>query len=289
MKKKSKLISIFFITSLLFISSINVGKAAPPSWVGVSVGNNFTWSITVNVNTALTIVDDLNTTGFIPNIFEGLDPTDLFGTQQEVQIKAKVLSITDLMTVNDTQYVNVSCSLSLVLPGTTSVEDIAEFGNLIVKYVPNNYTLQFGFLQYLGGEIGAIGGLFIPTDINWTEVVAEVNAMSSYLPGNFSGLAFTALADGVQGTLSSQTIDVPTIGNVTLAAIVVLVTYTDNGVLNTAEITYGGADLLTIDLTSGTGGEVPSYEVSIVLITTLVASIGIIYFIKKKKRLGREM
>ncbi|KKM07145.1 hypothetical protein LCGC14_1736900 [marine sediment metagenome] len=268
----------------MFTSILSVGRAVPPSWVGVNTGDSFTWSITVQRDTAITIATDL---GLGANI-TAFSITDLFGAEEEVRLKVNVLSISSVVTVNDTQYVNVSCSLSIILPGTTTLEDITEFGNLIVKYVPNNYTLQFGFLEGMV-DIGAIGGLFIPTDINWTEVVAEVNAMSSYLPGNFSGLAFTALADGVQGTLSSQTIDVPTIGNVTLAAIVVLVTYTDNGVLNTAEITYGGADLLTIDLTSGTGGEVPSYEVSIVLITTLVASIGIIYFIKKKKRLGREM
>jgi len=284
MKKKSKLISLFFLSSLMFTSILSVGRAVPPSWVGVNTGDSFTWSITVQRDTAITIATDL---GLGANI-TAFSITDLFGAEEEVRLKVNVLSISSVVTVNDTQYVNVSCSLSIILPGTTTLEDITEFGNLIVKYVPNNYTLQFGFLEGMV-DIGAIGGLFIPTDINWTEVVAEVNAMSSYLPGNFSGLAFTALADGVQGTLSSQTIDVPTIGNVTLAAIVVLVTYTDNGVLNTAEITYGGADLLTIDLTSGTGGEVPSYEVSIVLITTLVASIGIIYFIKKKKRLGREM
>ena len=285
MNKKSKLISLFFLSSLIFTSFLSVGKAVPPSWVGVNTGDSFTWSITVQRDTAITIATDL---GFGANI-TAFSITDLFGAEEEVRLKVNVLSISSVVTVNDTQYVNVSCSLSLILPGTTTIEDLTEFGNLIVKYVPNNYTLQFGFLQYLGEEIGAIGGLFIPTDINWTEVVAEIGVMSGFIPGFPPGLTFTALTDGVEGTLSAQTLDIPEIGNVALAAIIVSVTYTDNGVLNTAEITYGGDVLLTIALTSGTDGEIPSYEVSIVLITTLIASIGIIFFIKKKKRLGREM
>ena len=83
MNKKNKLLCIFFLSSLLFISTINVGRAAPPSWVGVNAGESYTWSINVNVNTALAIVEDLNSTGTLPNVFGTVDPADLFGTQQD--------------------------------------------------------------------------------------------------------------------------------------------------------------------------------------------------------------
>lgn len=284
MNRKSKLISIFFLSSLLFISSINVSKAAPPSWVGVSVGDTFTWSIIVNVNTALAIVDDINSTGLLPNIFGPLDPIDLFGTQQEVKIKVNVLSITDLKTSNNIDYVNVSCSLTLILPGTTTVEDVTEFGNLILKYVPNNYTrkiLEFDFIE-MGPTLGA---LFIPTDINWAQLVTEVNLMIDMIPQFPSGLTFTALTNGVEATLTGQTLALPDIGTFTLSEIKVALTYNDDGVLDTVEIKYGGDVLLTFSLTGGTDAEIPSYEVSIVLITTLAASIGIIYYIKKRKKL----
>ncbi len=276
MNKKSKLISIFFLTSLLFISSINVGKAAPPSWVGVDVGDSFTWSITVNRDTAITLATDLNFSSYIP-----IDVTDLFGIEQEVQIKARILSITDLMTINGTEYVNVTGSVSLILPGTTSIADIAEFGNLIIKYAPNNYTQQL--FNIIGGVVtgGTFGALFVPTDINWAQLIAEVNSILSSVPSIPSGLTFTALANGVEATLTSQTINITSIGNVTLATIGVSITYNTDGVLDTAEISYGGDALLTVALTAGADGEIPSYEVSIVLITTLVASIGIIFYIKK--------
>ena len=284
MNKKSKLISIFFLTSLLFISSINFGKAAPPSWVGVNVGNSFTWSINVNRDTAITLATDLNLSSFIPP-----DVTDLFDFEQEVRIKVRILSITDLMTINGTEYVNVSCSLSLILPGTTTVEDIAEFGNLIIKYVPSNYTGQL--FNIIGGGLtgSTFGALFVPTDINWAQLIAEVNSILSSIPSFPSGLTFTALANGVEATLIGQTLDIPDIGNVTLATIEMSITYNTDGVLDIAEITYGGDVLLTVALTADSDVEIPSYEVSIVLITTLVASIGIIFYIKKKKRLGREM
>ena len=284
MNKKSKLISIFFLASLLFISSINVGKAAPPSWVGVDVGDSFTWSISVNRDTAITLATDL---GFGDNITD-LSITDLFDAQQEVQIKVSILSITDLMTINGTEYVNVTGSVSLILPGTTSIADIAEFGNLIIKYAPNNYTQQL--FNIIGGVVtgGTFGALFVPTDINWAQLIAEVNSILSSIPSIPSGLTFTALANGVEATLTGQTINITSIGNVTLATIGVSITYNTDGVLDTAEISYGGDALLTVALTAGADGEIPSYEVSIVLITTFAASIGIIYYIKKKKRLGLE-
>ncbi|KKM79973.1 hypothetical protein LCGC14_1344570 [marine sediment metagenome] len=272
MNKKSKLISIFFIGSLLFISSINVGKAAPPSWVGVNVGDSFTWTITAYRDSAITLLTDLGLAAEIPS-----NITDEVAAQEEVQISVEILSITDLMTSNGMEYVNVSCSLSLVMPGTTTIEDILEFGNLIVKYVPTNYTGQFMNLGEI--EMGySIGALFIPTDINWAELITEVNAMMNMITVVPSGLSVEALTNGVRVTYA----EVPPMDE-----IIGTITYNSNGVLNTVEIRYGGDLLLKVAL-SGGEGEIPSYEVSIVLITTLGTSIGIIYYIKKKKRFGLE-
>lgn len=297
MNKKSKLISIFFLASLLFISTINVGKAAPPSWVGVNAGDSFTWTVTVYRDTAITLATDLGFASELPP-----EITGIFGTEEEVQIEVDVLSITDIMTIDGTEYVNVICSASLTLPGSVSLlltnittEDL-EFGNLIIKYVASNYTGAIS--NVLGGLTGGptggltttdstFGALFIPTNLNWATLIAEINAISGMIPGFPSGLTFTALANGTRATFTGQTLALPDIGDVTLSTIQVTIIYNDDGVLSTAEIKYGGDVLLLLALTTGeTDSEIPSYEVSIVLITTLVASIGIIYYIKKKKRIG---
>ena len=298
MNKKSKLISIFFLASLLFISTINGGKAAPPSWVGVNAGDSFTWTITVYRDTAITLATDLGFASEMPP-----EITGIFGTEEEVKIKVDVLSITDIMTIDSTEYVNVTCSASLTLPGSVSLlltnittEDL-EFGNLIIKYVASNYTgAIFNVLGGLtGGPAGGLpttsgstfGALFIPTNLNWATLIAEINAISDMIPGFPPGLTFTALANGTRATLTGQTLALPGIGDVTLSTIQVTIIYNNDGVLSTAEIKYGGDVLLLLALTpGGTDEEIPSYEVSIILITTLVASIGIIYYIKKKKRLG---
>ncbi len=275
MNKKSKLICIFFIGSLLFISSINVGKAAPPSWVGVNAGDSFTWKITGYRDSILTLATDLGFSSEIPS-----NITTLVGAQEEVQIEVTVLSITDLMTSNGMDYVNVSCSLSLVIPGTTTIEDAMEFGNLIVKYVPTNYTgqlMNLGELELDSMET-IIGALFIPTDINWVEFIAEVNVLMNMISGVPSGITLEGLTNGVRVTYAE---DPP------MDEVEATITYNSDGVLSNVEIKYGGALLLTIALVGG-DAEIPSYEVSIILTTTLISSIGIIYYVKKKNRLGLE-
>ncbi len=290
MNKKNKLICISLLCSLLFISTINVTTAAPPSWVGISTGDTFTWRITVNVDTALDLADDLGFSEMIPS-----EITTELGDQEDVLIRVRVLGVTDQMTYHGINYVNASCSLTLILPDTTTVEDVTEFGNIIVEFDSTNYMQEL--IDVLGSEEegmeGIAAGLFLPTDINWASFIAEVNAVIAMMPEEFSELIITALANGGSITIPSGFIDEMLaeeglmgieMQNMNLAEIEFSITYNDNGVLNTAEVLYGSDVLFTVALESGgDGDEIPSYEISIVLITTAVATISVIYYIKRKR------
>ncbi len=296
MNKKNKLICISLLCSLLFISTISVSTAAPPSWVGVSTGDTFTWRITVNVDTALDVVDDLGLSEMIPS-----EITTELGDQEDVLIRVRVLDVTDQMTYHGVNYVNASCSLTLILPDTTTVEDITEFGNIIVEFDSTNYTQKL--FDVLGSEEegmeGIAAGLFMPTDINWATFITEVNLLAAMIPGFPSGITITALANGASATIPSGVIGemlgeeglmgLP-MQNVNLAEIEFSITYNDNGVLNTAEVTYGTDVLfeLVLESSGDGGGEIPSYEISIVLIATFGVTIGTIYYIKRKKHILLE-
>ncbi|KKM23189.1 hypothetical protein LCGC14_1617730 [marine sediment metagenome] len=292
MNKKNKLICVSVLCSLFLISAINVSNAAPPSWVGVSTGDTFTWRITVNVNTALNLVEDLGISGEIPpGITTGL------GNQEEVKLKVRILAVTDQMTHIGVNYVNVSCMLSIILPETTTVEDVAEFGHIIVEYDPTNYTQEL--FEVLGtNEEGmqSIAGLFMPTDINWASFVTELNILTGMIPDFPSGIIITALANGASVTIPSGLIEQMLeeeglfgveMQNMTLDDLEFSITYNDNGVLDTAEVIYGTDVLfeLVLESVNGDGDEIPSYEISIVLITTIASTIGIIYYIKRKKHI----
>ena len=74
MKKKSKLIGISLLIGLLLLSSVNISNAAPPSWVGVSAGDRYEWTVTINGDTMIELYEDLlNKTSHWPLITISFD------------------------------------------------------------------------------------------------------------------------------------------------------------------------------------------------------------------------
>ncbi len=299
MNKKNKIICVSLLCSLFFISAINVSNAAPPSWVGVNTGDTFTWGITVNVDTALTLAEDLGFSEMIPTGF-----TEGLGTQETVKIKVRILDVTDQMTYSNINYVNVSCLLTLTIPiPITDTDEEIEFSHIIVEYDALNYTQEL--FEVLGSNeegMTSIAGLFLPTDVNWAEFIAEVNAIQAMMPSMFSDIIITALTNGGSVSIPSEFLEQMfeeeglfdmEVETQNLDDFEISITYNDNGVLDTAEVMYGTDVLFAVTLESGNGDEdgdedgdeIPSYEISIVLITTIASTIGIIYYIKRKKHI----
>ncbi|MFX0141837.1 MAG: hypothetical protein ACFFDN_49830 [Candidatus Hodarchaeota archaeon] len=132
MKIKRKLFGISLLTSLLLLTSVNISHAVPPTWVGVSDGDSFEWTITVHNAPLLTLMEDLNLTYGMPPEY-----SDLFVGVSSMNYRIDILSVSDELDYIGIKYVNVSCSVSLVLPGTTTIPNIGQFSNIIVKFQDN--------------------------------------------------------------------------------------------------------------------------------------------------------
>ncbi|UCD02184.1 MAG: hypothetical protein JSV23_03980 [Promethearchaeota archaeon] len=245
----------------------------------MSTGDSFEWAITVHMATLLNLMEDLNLTYGMPPEY-----TDLFVGVSSMNYRIDILSVSDEMDYIGIKYVNVSCSVSLVLPGTTTIPNIGQFSNIIVKF-QDNYTGAVGDLISGGGLMYAMGGLFLPTNMNWTKLVDEFNTIKSFFPEIPTDLNVTALENGINANYPGGAFEFNYSYYYfagTLSEVDVTVTYTENGVLSSVIVLYGGATLLTVGFAQPE--EIFGYELSILIIITTGAVIGLVFYIKKKKR-----
>ena len=277
MKRKSKLVYISALSCLLLLSSINISNAQPPTWVGVSAGDSFTWKITVYAEPFLNLFEDLNLTGDLPP-----DYTDYFVGSESINLKVNVKSVSDELDYGGIKYANISCTLSLVFPGTTTIEDILQFSHIIVKF-QDNYTGAFQDLVMGGGVFFEMAGIFLPTNMNWTKLVDEINLLKSMVPEIPATITVTALANGINVNYPGGYLDFMGIFNGTLDEVDVTVKYNANGVLSSVVVKYGGATLATV---GSPEAEIFGYELSIMIVITTGAVIGLIYYVRRKKRIS---
>jgi len=254
-----------------------VSNAQPPTWVGVSAGDSFTWKITVNAEPLLNLFEDINLTGELPP-----DYTDYFVGSESINLKVNVKSVSDELDYMGTKYANISCTLSLVFPGTTTFEDILEFGHIIVKF-QDNYTGAIMDLISGSGLFFEMGGIFLPTNMNWTKLVDEINLLKSMVPEIPANITVTALANGINVNYPGGYLEFMGFFNGTLDEVDVTVKYNANGVLSSVVVKYGGATLATVGFPEA---EIFGYELSIMIVITTGAVIGLIYYIRRKKRIG---
>lgn len=274
MKNINKIIGISLICCLLLMLPVKPSKAAPPSWVGVNDGHKFTWTVTIHYNPFLQIMEDLGLTEDMPP-----DITDYLPETATINLGVTILSVSDSQSYLSMEYVNVSCSMSITFPGTTSLPNIAQFNNIIINF-KENYTGAFMDLYGSVSFYSMMAGLFLPTNINWTQLVDEVNTLKTMVPEIPDNLTISALDNGVSVSYPGGFIDFG-VYNGTLDVLGVEVNYNTNGVLQSAEATYGGEVLVTVGFAADQ--EIFGYELSILLIISTGAIVGIIIYIRKRK------
>ncbi|MFW9828101.1 MAG: hypothetical protein ACFFEY_10940 [Candidatus Thorarchaeota archaeon] len=274
MKNKNKIIGISVICCLLLMLPVKPSKAVPPTWVGVNAGNKFTWTVTIHYDPFLQIMEDLGLAGDLPPDF-----TDYVPETAGLNLGVTILSVSDAQSYLSMQYVNVTCSISITFPGTTSLPNIAQFNTIILNF-KENYTGAFMDLYNSTSIYSLIPGLFLPTNINWTQLVNEVNILKTTVPEIPDNLTISALDNGVSVSYPGGFIDFG-VYNGTLDVLGVEVNYNTNGVLESAEATYGGEVLVTVGFAADQ--EIFGYEVSILLVISTGAIVGIIIYIRKRK------
>ncbi|MFX1316404.1 MAG: hypothetical protein ACFE9T_11110 [Promethearchaeota archaeon] len=270
MKTKYKLVSVCFIGILfLFLTSIKVSVAQTPNWIGVEAGDKFNWKITLYFDTYMELEEDMTGVPYV-----GPSQPDL-----SIGFSLEVLAVSNELfePINGFYFVNVTTIMTISMPGYGE-----ETSPPIGQIVPRNDTLNyFGTLiTFINQSMGSYWGLFIvATDLDWGTIASELDADFPEIP-EFPAVNFeiTARERGFELYFSGGTF-----GNVTLQAMTGYVDYNTDGVINTGVFKYGGSTLASI--TSGEEEEIPGYELSMILIVTVLSTVGLIIYIRKKKKI----
>ena len=272
--KKIKATSISLLSILILCSITNISTAAPPSYVGINSGDSFSWDIKMYFSNLVKYQEDL---GF--NLTEELGmPVEMFSTDPSIKIKAAVENCSDMTTAPN----GVEGSI-VYATMTISILDIPLFSSAAPFFIldsstPNLFNESMNFLIMAMDVGGPLTLLFVANDVNWTSVVAELGTMTAMFPGLSGNLTVTAQTDGLTLTVLEGAL------NVSQKAIGFTLSYTSAGVLSKAELSYDNAPLLSMVLTSSED-EIPGYDILIILGLSTVASIGLIYAVKRKNRI----
>ncbi|MHA2283881.1 MAG: hypothetical protein ACXAC5_23825 [Promethearchaeota archaeon] len=292
--KKSKIIGLSLISALLLFSLTNISHAAPPSYVGVSTGNSFTWIGSANManvnDSAIGIIGYDNWTltyNMLDELIENETGLQL-GSLLAGGLKASITNISDEMALPPFMGVAVSAAISVSYePGVW--QQLTD-GSFPTMYITDPTGLDITNYHYIASGMP----LFLPKGIDFNQlatwITANISSLDPAVIPLYNNLTVTALSDGFQATvlgpflewalnLSGAPFPIPSLSNV-----VVDVHWNANGVFSSAELMYGGLTLVTVQLIPGTG-EIPGFIIPIFLGASAIALVGVISIIRKKKRI----
>lgn len=290
--KKVKLIGLSIITTLLFFSIVNVSQAAPPSYVGVKKGDQYTWVASIdmaNINTtAIALVGAGNWT----LIYDMMDEMAFNETHLHLDdflgaaVRLKISNVTD------------------EVPLSGSIPGVGVFGQFSMKYggiwvdmndpadpidiiCDPSYINSTNFMYYLGE-----GGppLLLPKGFPYATVTPWMNAFFATFDPIYNNITFSGITNGFNATILSEFFEwgftqsgipgeTPTFSNVNLKA-----TWNKNGVLDLVALSYGDLTIATLKLTSEEE-EIPGFVITVFLGVGAATILGIIFVIQRKKHI----
>lgn len=282
--KKTRIIVIFLLGVLGLIPIINSSVAAPPAYVGVSVGETYKWKVGIHYAGLSALFTDMGAGTLPPEL-------SMYETMP-INLIAEVAAVSDENNISSYYYANVSLTISMEIPGTTTVPMMPP-GMYLVNIVLDNNTVDYiyGTMAIVSYFMGLnpydpiFAFLIVAKNVNWTYIANDINFVLNMDPYMPNGTA-TAHASGITVNIDSQLFD-PDGGGpapaVLLDPIEVYANYRANGVLERAHLKYGGA--LAGSLGPTAGGEIPGYEIPLVLGITGAVTIGMIIYIRKKRKI----
>jgi len=258
--KKSKLTGLLLISFLLFLVSVNFSVAATPSYVGINEGDEFEWALTWDKDVLKQFLTDI-----------GQPPetgSDQFLQNEKLNIKVKIIDISDEKYTDDLYYVEVK-----VQPYIGSVQLEQTFVVWILKNETTDYMARMAALLSGAGE-GVIAGLFVPIGLDWEAIAKEFNDYIEPRSGDVD-ISVTAYSNGLKLVIPAFTYE-----DKSLKAVEGEIRYNQNGVLEYAQAKYDGNVMMTVQM-----GGIPGYELAIIICASAGTSIGLIYLIWKKKEI----
>jgi len=273
--RKTRIVCISIFFALVLIPFVNFSTAAPPDYIGVQVGEEYSWKIHINLNNLQNLIDDMNET--IP------PELSMFGDIPDTTIKAKIEWISDEIVGILYDYTLINISITMAVPGYGDVP-MTPPGHYYTIFVLNNNTANYfnDTINAMNLEVfpsyveSSIPMLIVPLNLNWTQEVQALEALYSFLPG-MSSITTEVYGNGFKITMPSQTIE-----TITLQQMEIFATWDQKGVFNTAKIIYGGGTIISVNI--GDEGEIPGYELPMIIGITTAVCIGVILSIRKKNR-----
>jgi len=260
MKRKEKL-AIALFSTLLLLSFANSSMAAPPSYVGVAIGDEFVWRPSLNmanVNTTMIgLIGEENWTiayDMILELYENNTGME-FGSFSGAGLKVVVKNVFVVKNVSD------EITFAPGIFGSNLTMDIYTSAGL------NNWTsVVFNYTMF----------------VNY---VSTMIADDPYMNGNITiqtqgrGFKFTLKAAYLESSINMT--EVPF--NFTLGDIDFIVRWNINGVFEYGSIDYGGLTIVSIQLIT-VDDIIPGFEIVTIIGVSITTIIAIVY-IKRKKNI----
>ncbi len=286
MKRKEKL-AIALFSTLLLLSFANFSMAAPPSYVGVAIGDEFVWRPSLNmanVNTTMIgLIGEENWTiayDMILELYENNTGMD-FGSFSGAGIKVIVKNVSDEITVapgifgsNLTMDIYTSAGLNNWTSAANNTAAMIYDPNCL-----NETTILDGF----GGM-----PLIMAKGFNYTMFVNYMSTMIAddpYMNGNITiqtqgrGFKFTLKSAYLESSINMS--EVPF--NFTLGDVDFIVRWNVNGVFEYGSIDYGGLTIVSIQLIT-VDDMIPGFEIVTIIGVSITTIVAIVY-IKRKKNI----
>ena len=284
LKRKEKF-AIGLFSALILLSFVTTSTAAPPSYIGVASGDEFTWVPSINMGninaTGIGLFGQDNWTliynmllGYYQNS-TGMDFSSFAGSG----IKLAVKNVTDEITVAPGIF---AVGLTIDISVSSGNNNWSLFANntMIPIYDPNSLNETTIIASFAGIP------LIMAKGTNYSMMASgfmSAVVTNPYMNGN---ITLQTWGNGLKITLKSDYFDlmfdtssVPF--DFTLGDVVFNVRWNANGVFEYGELVYGGLTLASIELTTSDDA-IPGFEIATVIGVSIVTIIAIIY-VKRKK------
>jgi hypothetical protein len=290
--KKSKFGVLSFLSILLLFSFINI-TYADPSYVGINIDDTYIWAASANMEnintTAINLMGEENWTmayNMLDEMVFNLTGMEI-GNFLGVGIKADITNITEeIQLMPDVKGVAVFSNLSIATEPNVWIEVMNSSYPMTYILDPTNISDSNYFYHLMAGG----PPLFTAKGLDYNQIA---NWMSANITGQapfYDNITITGLSNGFQVSIlgdflkwSINQSGVPTEFLPDLDDIVCTARWNENGVFSYASVEYAGLALITIQLIAE--GEIPGFIISVTLGISSVALIGIIYVIRKRKRI----
>jgi len=292
--KKKELFAISLLSILVFVSFANVAVAAPPSYVGVKIGDEFIWRANlnmVNLNTTANLLFGEDNWTLLYNsfidYFEALTGME-FDFFKEAGMKAVIQNVTD--------------EIYPIMPGVNASGCFFDF---YIAYAENNWTLQTEAANMTSPMVYFID----PSALNESTIMMGISGMPIFMSKGFNYAMFATWYQSMIATNPYMN------GNVTMTAQGngfkiaikgILLEYmfeslgapfevgtmkdaemtfrwNSNGVFDKGSLKYDGLEIATAYLETEDEFFIPGFELVTILGVSLVTFIALVYTIKKKK------